>query len=112
MKRTTETVIRTILLALALLNQLLSATGRGPLPIADDEVETLVSTGLTVAAALWSWWKNNSVTIEAQLADDYLDALRARSQSWAAAQTQAALSGDDCYGISAEEAQQGGPDGV
>jgi SPP1 family holin len=73
----TDTIIRTIVLAVALCNQVLSATGHSILPISDDQVETLVTTAVTIAAALWSWWKNNSFTRAAIRADSYLSALRA-----------------------------------
>lgn len=76
MKIKKETIIRTIVLALALLNQILSASGRSILPISDAQVETLVSTGATVLAAVWSWWKNNSFTKDAIAADKYLEMLR------------------------------------
>ena len=65
------TIARTAALALALTNQVLSATGHAMLPIESAELEQLVSTGLTMAAALISWWKNNSFTPEAIEADDY-----------------------------------------
>lgn len=74
----TDTIIRTIVLALALINQLLSVSGHAVLPITDDQVETLVSTGATVLAALWSWWKNNSFTRDAIAADQYLAALKGK----------------------------------
>ena len=57
-----STIARTAALALALTNQILSATGHAVLPIESAQLEQLVSTGLTVAAALVSWWKNNSFT--------------------------------------------------
>ena len=47
------------------------AIGHAVLPIESAQLEQLVSTGLTVAAALVSWWKNNSFTPEAIEADDY-----------------------------------------
>jgi SPP1 family holin len=72
----TDTIIRTICLALALINQLLSAFGKSPLPIKDEQVEVLVTTTFTVAAALWAWWKNNSFTLPAIKADEYLEQLR------------------------------------
>ena len=59
------TLARTAALALALTNQVLSATGHRVLPIESAELEQLVSTGLTIATALVSWWKNNSFTPEA-----------------------------------------------
>ena len=62
--------------ALALTNQVLSACGKPVLPMASAELEQLVSTGLTVAAALIGWWKNNSFTPEAIEADSYLCQLR------------------------------------
>ena len=62
--------------ALALTNQVLSATGHAMLPIESAQLEQLVSTGLTVAAALISWWKNNSFTPEAIEADDYFCKLK------------------------------------
>ena len=70
------TLARTAALALALTNRVLSATGHSVLPIQSAELEQLISTGLTVTAALIGWWKNNSFTPEAIQADDYLEQLR------------------------------------
>ena len=69
MNITAGTLARTIILALALINQILSATGHPVLPIEDAQVETLVSTAWTVIAALVAWWKNNSFTVAAQKGD-------------------------------------------
>ena len=74
------TIARTAALALALTNQVLSATGHAMLPIESAQLEQLVSTGLTVAAALISWWKNNSFTPEAIEADDYFCKLKEHKQ--------------------------------
>ena len=78
MNRTTETIIRTAVLVLALANQVLSALGKSPLPIEDSAVETLISAGATIFAAVWAWWKNNSLTAAAQKADEYMDAIKAK----------------------------------
>ena len=51
--------------------------GLNPLPFADDEIYAFVSTLVTVAAAIWSWWKNNSLTKSAQTADEVKDAIKA-----------------------------------
>lgn len=67
---------RTAALALALTNQLLSCTGHSVLPIESEQLEQLVSTGITVAAALVNWWENNSFTPEAIEADQYLTRLK------------------------------------
>ena len=71
-----STIARTAALALALTNQILSATGHAVLPIESAQLEQLVSTGLTVAAALVSWWKNNSFTAAAVAADSYMARLK------------------------------------
>lgn len=72
------TVARTVVLALALVNQLLSAAGKSPLPIDSASVEQWVTAGLTTAAAIWAWWENNSFTPEARQADIYLKQMKGR----------------------------------
>lgn len=72
MNITAGTLARTIILALALINQILSATGHPVLPIEDAQVETLVSTAWTVIAALIAWWKNNSFTSAAKAGDEIM----------------------------------------
>ena len=72
MNITAGTVARTIILALALVNQVLSALGRPLLPIEDAQIETLVTTGWTVVAAMVAWWKNNSFTAAAQKGDEVM----------------------------------------
>ena len=76
MKVKTETIVRTVILALALINQLLSATGHAVLPIQDEQVETLITTVATILASLWAWWKNNSFTQAAIAADNHLESMR------------------------------------
>ena len=59
---TAGTIARTLILFLALINQLLSASGHAVIPIEDATIETLVSTTITIITALVAWWKNNSFT--------------------------------------------------
>lgn len=70
------TVARTIILALALINQILMVSGHPVLPIEDEQVNTLVSTGWTVAASMLAWWKNQSFTPAAIEADKVLKELK------------------------------------
>ena len=77
MNITAGTLARTIILAMALVNQVLSALGRPLLPIEDAQIETLVTTGWTVIAALVAWWKNNSFTAAAQAGDQTMREERA-----------------------------------
>ena len=74
----TETIIRTVCLIIALVNQLLIGLGKQPIPIEDKEIYTLVSTLVTIVLALRCWWKNNSFTVPAIKADLYLEVLRKR----------------------------------
>lgn len=69
-------IIRTVVLAYALLNNVLVMSGINALPFAEGEVEAFVSGIFTVAASLWAWWKNNSFTKEAKQADEYLKQLK------------------------------------
>ena len=72
----TSTVVRTIVLALALINQLLVVCGKSPIDLGEEDITLLVSTIATVASAIWSWWKNNSFTKEAQVADELLKQMK------------------------------------
>ena len=70
------TIARTAVLALALINQILSAAGKPVLPIESGTLEQLISTGFTTVSALVSWWFNNSFTKEAIQADAEFERLR------------------------------------
>jgi SPP1 family holin len=78
MKPTKSTIVRTIVLVVMLLNQLLAAFGKSPLPFSDEQIDTFVSTFLTAASALWAWWKNNSFSKAAIKADEYLKELKSQ----------------------------------
>ena len=71
-----DTIIRTIILIIALANQVLAIMGKQAIPVTEDEVYQLVTLLITIGAALWSWWKNNSFTLPAIKADEYLAKLR------------------------------------
>lgn len=70
------TSARTVVLALALTNQVLSALGKPVLPIESAQLEQIVTTGITTVAALVAWWQNNSFTPEAIKADAEYDRLK------------------------------------
>ncbi len=75
MKISAGTAARTIILALALINQILTASGHNIIDISSEDINTLISTGFTVFAAIMAWWKNNSFTKNAIKADKYKDSL-------------------------------------
>ena len=68
----TGTIIRTVALAFALLNQILTLFGKSPLPFTNEEFTEGFSVLLTVCASLCAWWKNNSFTQAAIEADEQL----------------------------------------
>lgn len=71
-----DTIARTIVLALALLNQCLAIAGKGTIQIAENDIYQTVSLLFTICSAIVAWWYNNSFTKKAIRADKYLDALK------------------------------------
>ena len=71
-----DTIIRTALLVLALINNALLIFGKSPLPISDEALTQVITFFFTTATALWAWWKNNSFTKDAIKADNFLASLR------------------------------------
>ena len=65
----TDTIVRTIVLIIALGNQVLAILGKEAFPVTEDQVYQIVTLIVTIAASVWSWWKNNSFT-EAAIAGD------------------------------------------
>lgn len=73
---TAGTIARTIVLILALANQVLAMCGKQVLNIADDDIYQIVSIVFTISASVWSWWKNNSFSVNAINEDKYLNKLK------------------------------------
>lgn len=71
-----QAIVRLIVLVILLLNQTLIVLGYNPLPFSEDQIYEGVSSVATVVMALYTWWKNNNVTKEAQEAQEYLDELK------------------------------------
>ena len=74
------TIARTAALAVALLNTILTAAGKNPLPFSDTEVYSAVTTAATAVTAIIAWWHNNSFSKEAIQADEYMDNLKSGSK--------------------------------
>ena len=71
-----DTIARTIILALALLNQCLAIMGKGTINITENDIYQVVSLIWTIVSAIIAWWYNNSFTKHARRADDLLEALK------------------------------------
>ena len=75
-KITTGTIVRTALLVLALVNQVLFVMGISPIPIDDEVLTQAITTGATVIIAIITWWKNQSFTKEAIVADVQMHSMK------------------------------------
>lgn len=69
---TGSTIARTIVLVIALFNQVMAVAGKGTIDIAENDVYQLVTLVVTIGSAGIAWWKNNSFTKNAQEADEVL----------------------------------------
>lgn len=76
----TGTIARTAALAVTLLNMILTAAGKNPLPFSDSDVYLAVTTVAAIAASVIAWWKNNSFTKEAIEADEYMNELKNKNK--------------------------------
>lgn len=79
MKVKKETIARTIILIIALINQVLTALGYSIIPIEDEQITEAITLLFTIGASVWAWWKNNSFTKNALEADEVLAELKKRS---------------------------------
>lgn len=72
----TDTIVRTIVLIIALANQILAIIGKEAFPITEDQVYQVVTLIVTIGASVWAWWKNNSFTKAAIEGDKVKDRLK------------------------------------
>ena len=71
-----QALIRLAVLIILLINQTLMLFGWSPLPFSEEQIYEGVSSTALVIMAVWTWWKNSSVTKEAEEADQYLRELK------------------------------------
>ena len=73
-----QALIRLAVLVILLINQTLTLFGWNPLPFSEEQIYEGVSSIAVVIVAIYTWWKNNNVTKEAEKADQYLKELKGR----------------------------------
>lgn len=71
-----DTIARTIIALVALINAVMLMLGKAPLDLDDNTIYVTVSGIATILTTLWVWWKNNSVTKEAIMADEMMHQLK------------------------------------
>lgn len=74
----TKTIIRTVVLVVALINQILAIAGKDTIPLYESDIAQVITLLVTIGSTLWAWWKNNSFTGNAIEADKYKDRLNAK----------------------------------
>lgn len=67
-----QAIIRLVVLVVLLINQTLVTIGWNPLPFSEQEIYEGVSSVATVAMAIWTWWKDNPVSKQAQHNEKFL----------------------------------------
>lgn len=78
----TETIVRTVILIVALINQGLTVAGKSLLPITDEQITEVITLVITIGASVWAWWKNNSFTKAAIEADEIKDSIKRENDSY------------------------------
>lgn len=79
-KPSRETIIRTTVLVIALINNTLVLFGKSPLPIDNQTAVEVISFLFTTGSALVAWWYNNSFTVPAIIADEVLKVEREKQK--------------------------------
>lgn len=74
-----ETIVRTVILFVTILNNILTMAGKNPLPFSEDELYMILSSIISGIIALWAWWKNNSFTKAAIEADTVMKDLKEKN---------------------------------
>lgn len=70
------TIIRTVCLLLALVNLTLETFGKSVIPISDEQISELITLIFTIITSVTAFWKNNSFTQEAIIADDIMHEMK------------------------------------
>ena len=76
MKISKGTIIRTIILAIVLINLALKAFGVDLIPTDENFIASIVETGIEIGAIIVSWWYNNSFSEKAKKADEFFKQLQ------------------------------------
>lgn len=78
MSEKTKAIANLVVDAVLVLNILLQAMGKHPLPVNEEMLYTVVSYTALGIWNIWIWWKNQNVTIEAETAQAYMNLWKAQ----------------------------------
>lgn len=76
MKISKGTIVRTILLIIAIINMGLQHFGYDVIKVDESSIASIVEYGIEIAIIIVGFWKNNSYTEKAKMADNFLKNLK------------------------------------
>ncbi len=76
MKISKWTIVRTIMIALVIVNLILKSFGISVINVSENSVVAFVEVAVEIAAIACSWWYNNSFTEKAKKADEFFKSLK------------------------------------
>ena len=82
MKISKSTIIRTILVAIVIINFVLEKLGIDLIPVDESIIAMFVETFIEIAVLVVGFWKNNSFSEAAIRADEFLKELREGETEW------------------------------
>lgn len=71
-----KAVTRLVVLIVLLLNTILTGMGKNPIPWDESQITEFINYILTAAWSLYTWWKNNNLTPEAETAQGVLENMK------------------------------------
>lgn len=72
----TKAIIRLIVMAVLMVNMGLTVAGKNPIPLDENALTEWLTVAAAGISAVYSWWKNNNVTKQAQQAQTVLNELK------------------------------------
>ena len=69
----TQGIVRLVVLVVFLANQTLVTLGYNPLPFSEEQIYEGLSSVALVLSAIYSWWRHNNITPEAEAAQVELE---------------------------------------
>ena len=76
MKEKGKAITNIIIAGILFLNAILTAKGTNPFPIDENEITETISYIVAGLDAVWIWWKNQNMTIEAQTAQKIMNEMK------------------------------------
>ena len=71
-----EVIISAVAQVLALVNLVLSAMGKSPLPISSETVSLIIGGAIALGISAWNYWKNHNITTASQKGQEIVDLIK------------------------------------